>query len=105
MKLITKEIEAKFKKLGSQENKKKIEDMEIVVKLFNPCGRQTWYVTNYDPMTRIATGWVSLFGDFRDEFGDFALWELEELKLMGGLGIERDLHFGEGHLLKEVMNK
>ena len=40
-------------------------------------------------------GYVSLFGDYNDEWGSFSLAELEEYKGWGGLGIERDLYFKE----------
>ncbi len=104
MKLLTKEILEKFKKVGNQENKG-LENMEIIVKFFNPCGIGTWYATSYLPKEKIFFGWVSLFGDYNDEYGSFSLEELESLKLSFGLGIERDLYFGKGRLLKEVMNK
>ena len=104
MKLLTKEIIEKFEKVGNQENKK-LEDMEIIVKFFNPSGMGTWFATHYYPETKIFSGWVSLFDDHNNEYGNFSLQELEEVKGAFGLGIERDLYFGEGRLLGEVMNK
>jgi hypothetical protein len=64
-------------------------------KFFNPCGAGTWYATEYDPETRIFFGYVSIFGDWNDEWGSFALEELESYKGPLGIGIERDLYFGE----------
>lgn len=87
MKLITKEIEKRVKQLGSQENSK---DPIVVAKFFNPQGRGTWFVIDYDPETRIAFGYVSIFGDHCDELGDFAVWELEQYRGPLGIGIERD---------------
>ncbi len=42
-------------KLYSNGNKKP-EDIEKVVKLFNPYGIGTWYLTEYDPKKEIAFG-------------------------------------------------
>lgn len=92
MKLMTKELEERFKTIGSQE----LETNPIVVaKFFNPTGRGTWYATEYNPEDKIFFGYVSLFGDECDEWGSFSLEELESYHGMLGLGIERDLHAGE----------
>ncbi len=40
----------------------------------------------------IFFGYVSIYGDWNDEWGYFALSELKELRGLGGLGIERDLY-------------
>lgn len=92
MKLLTKELEARFAKVGSQENEK---DPLVIAKFFNPTGAGTWYATEYDPIDKIFFGYVSIFGDWNDEWGYFSLAELEDFKGAFGLGIERDLHFGE----------
>lgn len=90
MKLITKEIEEKFAKVGSQEN---IKDPVVIAKFFNPIGRGYWFATEYNSKDKIFFGYVSLFGDYNDEWGSFSLEELESVKLPLGLNIERDLHF------------
>ena len=88
MKLLTKEIEERFKKIGSQEN---IEDPQIIVKFFDPTGSWTWYATEYDQDTKTFFGLV----DGHDkELGYFSLEELESVKGSFGLGIERDRYFG-----------
>jgi len=92
MKLMTKTLEKRFTQVGSQAEEK---DPLIVAKFFNPCGAGTWYATEYDPETRIFFGYVSIFGDYNDEWGSFALDELQGYKGPFGIGIERDLHFGE----------
>ena len=46
MQLLTKEIENRFEKIGSQE---KVKDPEIIVKFFDPTGSWTWYATEYNP--------------------------------------------------------
>jgi len=93
MKLLTKELEKRFAKVGSQENDK---DPIVIAKFFNPCGAGTWYATEYDAEEKIFFGYVSLFGDYNDEWGSFSLAELEEIKTPPfGLGIERDMYCKE----------
>jgi hypothetical protein len=92
MKLLTEEIIKRFAEVGSQEN---VEDPIVIAKFFNPTGIGYWFVTEYNPEEKIFFGYVSLFGDYNDEWGSFSLAELEEFKGLGGLGIERDLHFEE----------
>ena len=101
MKLLTKAILKRFEKVGSQEE---IKDPIIIVKYFNPAGRGTWYATEYDPTDRTFFGYVSIFGDHCDEWGRFSLAELENIKLPWGLGIERDLYFGEKPI-SNILNK
>lgn len=60
------------------------------VKLFNPTGAGTWYLTAYDPETRIASG-AAMIHEF--EYGDFSMAELVEFRGRFGLPIERDLHW------------
>ena len=92
MKLITKELENRFSKVGSQENDK---NPIVIAKFFNPSGIGTWYATEYNPKDKIFFGYVSLFGDHNDEWGYFSLAELEEIELPFGLGIERDMYCKE----------
>jgi len=92
MKLITKELEARFKEVGSQEE---VKDPLIIAKYFNPSGAGTWYATEYNPEDRLFFGYVSIFGDLNDEWGYFSLEELGSVRGSFGLGIERDLYFGE----------
>ncbi len=88
MKLLTKEIEDKFKSIGSQEN---LDDPVIVAKFFDPTGSWTWYATEYNPKDKIFFGLVH---GHEKEWGYFSLQELESFKGLFGLGIERDRHFG-----------
>ena len=88
MKLLTKEILNRFKKIGSQQNS---DDPEIVVKFFDPTSSWKWYATEYDPKNKIFFGLVH---GHEKEWGSFSLEELESVKGLFGLGIERDLHFG-----------
>jgi hypothetical protein len=110
MKLMTKELEARFKKIGSQDG---VDNPIVVAKYFNPTGGQSWYATEYNPVSKCFFGYASLFGDYNDEWGYFTLAELQEYRGNMGLGIERDLHCGEkpiaqfniSSLLKETITQ
>ena len=97
MKLLTKELEARFKEVGSQEEKT-TEETLVIAKFFNPAGAGYWFATEYNPEDKLFFGYVSLFGDYNDELGYFTLQELEDYRGQFGLGIERDLHFSETKL-------
>ena len=98
MKLMTKELEKQFPPLYSTDGKEP-KDVRIVVKFFDPCGSWTWYGIEFDPVDRVFFGLVK---GFEVELGYFSLDELQSFKGRMGLGIERDLYFGE-HTLAEVM--
>jgi len=97
MKLLTKELEERFRQIGSQQE---IADPIVVAKFFNPTGIGYWYATEYDPTEQAFFGFVSLFNDHNDEWGYFSLAELQEFTGRFGLGIERDLHFTEQPISK-----
>ena len=99
MKLLTKELLARFAKLGRQEDST---DPIVVAKFFTPAGAGTWYATEYDPETSEFFGYVSIFGDDCDEWGSFSLAELESYRGKFGLGIERDLYFGEKRISEVI---
>ena len=88
MKLLTKEIEKQFAKVGRQEN---VSDPLIVAKFFDPQGSWTWYATEYDPENEIFFGWVH---GHDKEWGSFSLEELQSYTGPFMLGIERDIYFG-----------
>jgi hypothetical protein len=100
MELMTQELETVFPPLYSQEDKEP-KDIKVIAKFFDPCGSWTWYATEYDPKERLFFGYVR---GFENELGYFSLDELSSVKGPLGLGIERDLHFGE-HTLAEVIQK
>jgi hypothetical protein len=97
MKIITEEFELLFKDypLYSQEHEK---DPLVIAKLFDPCGSATWYLTEYDPVEKIAFSYVT--GLVQDEFGYTSLVELESIERPFGLTIERDLYFVQKPLSK-----
>jgi hypothetical protein len=92
MQLMTQQLLKRFTKVGSQEHAR---DPIVIAKFFNPTGAGSWYATEYDPETRCFFGYVSIFGDWNDEWGSFTLDELQGYRGRFGLGIERDLHFEE----------
>ena len=95
MKLLTKELEEKFKQypLGSQDGK--MGNAELIAKFFNPTGVGTWYITEG---SRLENGDYEMFGychlgdDEFAEFGSILLSELENIELPLGLSIEQDLY-------------
>lgn len=106
MKLLTKEIRSNLPPLCSQDGKG--EDAVAVVKFFNPTGAGTWYASEAcsvlpdgtevpltDPRAEQAED-VIFFGVANiteRELGYFSLNELQSYRGLGGLGIERDLHW------------
>lgn len=103
MKLMTKELEEKFKKypLGSQDEKGY--DAEIIVKYFNPAGAGTWLITEgkkFENNDYELFGYCELGNDY--EWGSVLLSELESLELPYGLKIERDLYIGNKTVREEI---
>jgi len=99
MQLLTKGLLQRFEKVGRQEDSK---DPLVIAKFFNPTGAGTWYATEYDPEEKMFFGYVSIFGDWNDEWGSFSLEELENYRGKFSLGIERDLYFDEKRISEVV---
>jgi len=99
MKLLTKELEKRFKQVGSQE---KIKDPIVIAKFFNPYNQQNkWYATEYNAKQKIFFGYVSLFNDTTcNEWGYFSLEELQQIRLPFNTTLERDLYTGEKPISK-----
>ena len=88
MKLLTKgQREKLIRNHAENENATEPKKHKVVVKLFNPVGLGTWYLTELNPYTDVAFGLCQLA---EKEIGYVSLIELEELKLPLGLKIERD---------------
>lgn len=66
-------------------------DAVVRVKLFDPTGAGTWYITGYDPDTRIVSGGATL--GYGVELGDTSMEELTAVRVRFGLAIERDLYW------------
>ena len=95
MKILTKAIEKKFVKhpIGSQEGKGN--NAEVLLKVFNPYGGQTWLITEAEKQGDdwLCFGCVNLFGDW--EWGYMSLNELINTKVnVFGMkmGLERDMY-------------
>jgi hypothetical protein len=101
MKLLTKELLARFAQVGNQE---KVKDPIVLAKFFYPAGSATWYATEYNPETKTFFGYVSLFNDHNDEYGYFSLEELESFQGQFGLKIERDRYFNEQPISSLIKN-
>jgi hypothetical protein len=63
---------------------------KAVVKLFNPSGLGTWYLSELNPETNEAFGLCCLQ---EKELGYVSIDELKEIKCLLGLPIERDKFF------------
>ena len=85
MKLLTKAQRMKMIKNHQQQDGTK--EFDGVVKLFNPIGLGTWYLSELDPDTNIAWGVCSITDA---EYGSVSIDEIEETTLAMGLKIERD---------------
>jgi len=95
MKIVTEEFEALFKEypLYSQEHES---DPLVIAKLFDPCGSATWFLLEYDPVDKIAFGYVT--GMTADELGYISLTEMESIEGSLGIGIEQDNYFKQKRL-------
>ena len=89
MKLITKEIAKKLLPIGGS-SEMSAEEIKIPLKMFNPCGGQSWYVWEFDGKDEMY-GYVNLGDDRFAECGYISFKELQALRLPFGLSIERDI--------------
>ncbi len=107
MELMTKAIEAALLRADSPVNRdRRSSETPIVVKYFNPAGAQTWFIVSGEEEEgdwRLY-GWCELgFGPGCDELGYVMLSELQSIKGVWGIGIERDRYY-DGHTLDEVIH-
>lgn len=101
MKLITKEIERRLPKLGSTEQVP-MEKKKVICKFFAPWGRWSWYVTEGE---RQPSGDILFFGYVvgqYSEWGYFSLKELQSIRGMFGLGIERDMYLPKNMVIGDI---
>lgn len=102
MKLLTEELKQQIPPLYSGEGKK-LEDAIAVVKFFTPDGGWTWYATEGSPVDengyydtdkpKVDYIFFGLVDGFTSEFGYFSLAELERIRGVLGLPVERDLYW------------
>ena len=96
MKLIT---ETQMKKLiANHQNQDGSKSFKAVVKLFNPTGIGTWYLSELDPSSNIAFGVCDLGCP---EMGSVSIDEIKSIDLPFGLKIERDKFFKENEYTLE----
>ena len=99
MELLPEELKQQLPPLYSQEH---VEDPMVICTFFHPLSHWTWYAyegspvdadgyydTDKEKVDFLFFGWV--YGDY-PELGYFSLNEMQAVHV-GGLGIERDLHF------------
>jgi hypothetical protein len=92
MQLLTAELRAQLPPLYSQENKK---DPTVHAKFFCPWNNWTWLTTEGSEAGEQFLFFGYVIGH-EEEWGYFALYEMEEVRGPGGLTIERDLYFKPG---------
>lgn len=90
-------------KLYSQDGKG--DQAKVFVKLFNPAGSMTWFITEFsevapDGTRNLAFGYVT--GGFEPELGYISIEELANVKGRLGIGIEIDTHGFRPKTLGEV---
>ena len=99
-KLVTKAIAEKLPRLYANEGKDPA-DIPVVLKLFNPGGAGTWYITEGNLDTGELFGYCVIH---EGELGYVSLQELVDFKGRFGLGIERDEWYG-AETLADVMKR
>lgn len=99
---MTKELEKKFENypIGSQEGK--MEEAQVVVKYFNPCGAGTWLITEGEKQSDGDWLFFGYCHIVEWEWGYVMLSELESIRLPFGLKIEREMYGTEG-LVKDYI--
>ena len=90
--LLTKKIREKLIKNHLEQDGSKTFKAEV--KLFNPCGIGTWYLSELNPDTNVAFGLCELH---EKELGYVSIDELKEIELPFFLKIERDLYYQPTH--------
>ena len=98
MKLLTKTQRTQM--IKNHEEQDGTKSFDCVVKLFNPLGLGTWYLSELDPNTNIAYGLCVLH---EAEYGYVSLTELANTPVGMAMGIERDIMFPSGLSLQECM--
>lgn len=103
---IRKQLEANYIETQAAETSERNFDPRPVVKLFNPCGAQTWLITEIEPGTNNAFGLCDM-GMGSPELGYVSIDELAALKIPGwrNMGIERDIHFNPVMTISEYADQ
>jgi len=99
MKLLTKT--QRMKLIQNHEQQDGTKSFDCVVKLFNPIGLGTWYLSELDPETNVAFGLCSITDA---EYGYVSIDEIEETSVGMGLKIERDKMWTSGTSLQRCLD-
>ena len=93
--IITDEIKKKIPMVGANTDEEgETPDLPVLLKIFDPGGRGSWYATEFDPEDGTCFGFVqSPLGEDCDELGYFNLWELGTVRNRMGLPLERDYYW------------
>ena len=98
--LLTKKIREKLIKNHLEQDGTKTFKAEV--KLFNPCGVGTWYLSELNPDTNVAFGLCELH---EKELGYVFIDELKEIELPFFLKIERDLYYQPTHFSELMQSR
>ena len=98
MELLTAELRARLPALYSQEHN---QDPTVHCKFFTPDSNWTWLVTEGSAEDDDFLFFGYVIG-LEEEWGYFALWEMESARGPLGLAIERDLYFQPGPFSKVI---
>ena len=98
--LLTKKIREKLIKNHQEQDGTKTFKAEV--KLFNPCGIGTWYLSELNPDTNVAFGLCDLH---EKELGYVSIDELKEKELPFFLKIERDLYYQPTHFSELMQSR
>jgi len=79
------------------------ESIKVPLKIFDPGGRGTWYITEFDGEDTLFGFCCSPLGSDCDELGYVSLEELQSVKNRFGIGMERDINWNPGTTLKQVI--
>lgn len=77
-------------------------DDKPVIKLFNPFGAATWWLSEYNPEDRCFFGLCDL-GMGYPEMGYVSRDELEAIRGPAGLRIERDMYWDPSESFNEIL--
>ena len=94
MQLLTEQIKSKLPALGETETIS-CGDKKFICKFFNPMGDWTWLVAEGEEQEDGDWRFFGLVDGFEKEWGYFGLRELESVDVGFGMGIERDICFGD----------
>lgn len=92
MQLMTEELKRRLPPLYTNE-KRPVDEAVVHGKFFDPTGRLTFYITEFDGEDTLFGYMVSPLGPDCDEWGYSSLAELQAVRGRLGLGIERDRYF------------